>query len=88
VAKGATIFAAQPCGSCHGDSGEGSDIAPKLIGVGQKYTPDRLAYLLHHRTPKMIEGGMPPVDLNPADTTALVAYLCSLKQVEGRSSGK
>jgi ubiquinol-cytochrome c reductase cytochrome b subunit len=88
VAKGATIFAAQPCGSCHGDSGEGTDLAPKLIGVGQKYSSDRLAYLLHHRTPKMIEGGMPPVDLNPADTTALVAYLRSLKQLEGRSSGQ
>jgi ubiquinol-cytochrome c reductase cytochrome b subunit len=88
VTKGAAIFAAQPCGSCHGDKGEGSDIAPKLIGVGQKYPPDRLAYLLHHRTPKMIEGGMPPVDLNPADTAALVAYLRSLKQLDERSGGQ
>jgi ubiquinol-cytochrome c reductase cytochrome b subunit len=88
VTKGATIFAAQPCGSCHGDKGEGSDIAPKLIGVGQKYPPDRLAYLLHHRTPKMIEGGMPSVDLNPADTAALVTYLRSLKQLDERSSGQ
>jgi ubiquinol-cytochrome c reductase cytochrome b subunit len=87
VTKGATIFAAQPCGSCHGDKGEGSDIAPKLIGVGQKYSPDRLAFLLHHRTSKMIEGGMPPVDLNPADTAALVAYLRSLKQLDGSTSG-
>jgi mono/diheme cytochrome c family protein len=88
VTKGAAIFAAQPCGSCHGDRGEGTDIAPKLIGVGQKYPPDRLAYLLHHRTPKMIEGGMPPVDLNPADTAALVAYLGSLKQLDGRNGGQ
>ena len=89
VTKGAAIFAAQPCGSCHGDRGEGTDIAPKLIGVGQKYPPDRLAYLLHHRTPKMIEGGMPSVDLNPADTGALVAYLRSLQPLDGsRSSGQ
>jgi ubiquinol-cytochrome c reductase cytochrome b subunit len=88
VTKGATIFAAQPCGSCHGDRGEGTDIAPKLIGVGQKYSSDRLAYLLHHRTPKMIEGGMPPVDLNPADTAALVAYLGSLKQLGERNGGQ
>lgn len=79
--------AALPCGSCLGDRGEGTDIAPKLVGVGQKYPPDRLAYLLHHRTAKMIEGGMPPVDLNPADTAALVAYLDSLRQLDGRSGG-
>jgi ubiquinol-cytochrome c reductase cytochrome b subunit len=87
IAKGAAIFAAQPCGSCHGDRGEGTDIAPKLIGVGQKYSSDSLTFLLHHRTPKMIEGGMPSVDLNPADTTALVAYLRSLKPLEGSTSG-
>ena len=79
VVKGATIFAAQPCGGCHGDRGEGSPAAPALIGVGQKYSPDQLAFLLHHRTRKMIQGGMPSVDLNQADTDALVAYLRSLK---------
>jgi ubiquinol-cytochrome c reductase cytochrome b subunit len=79
AAKGASIFAAQPCGSCHGKKGEGSDRAPTLVGVGQKYPGDRLGYLLHHRTPEMIDGGMPPVNLNPADTDALVAFLRSLK---------
>jgi ubiquinol-cytochrome c reductase cytochrome b subunit len=79
VAKGAAIFAAQPCGACHGDKGEGTAAAPPLIGIGQKYPPDRLAYLLHHLTPKMIDGGMPAVDLNQPDTDALVAYLRSLK---------
>jgi ubiquinol-cytochrome c reductase cytochrome b subunit len=79
IAKGAAIFAARPCGGCHGDKGEGTAGAPPLIGVGQKYNADRLAYLLHHRTQKMIAGGMPPVDLNEADTEALVTYLRSLK---------
>jgi ubiquinol-cytochrome c reductase cytochrome b subunit len=79
IAKGAAIFAAQPCGGCHGDKGEGTAGAPQLVGVGQKYSPDRLAYLLHHRTQKMIDGGMPPVNLNQGDTEALVAYLRSLK---------
>jgi len=77
--KGASIFAAGPCAGCHGDKGEGSEVAPKLVGVGQKYSADRLAYLLHHRTAGMIQGGMPPVELNQADTDALVAYLRSLK---------
>jgi ubiquinol-cytochrome c reductase cytochrome b subunit len=79
VAKGATIFAARPCGDCHGEAGAGTAAAPALIGIGQKYSSDGLAFLLHHRTPKMIDGGMPPVDLNQADTTALVAFLRSLK---------
>jgi mono/diheme cytochrome c family protein len=79
AAKGAVIFAAGPCGDCHGESGGGTAAAPALIGIGQKYSSDRLAFLLHHRTPNMIAGGMPPVDLNQADTAALVAYLRSLK---------
>jgi ubiquinol-cytochrome c reductase cytochrome b subunit len=79
VAKGAAIFAAQPCGSCHGDKGEGTAAAPHLVGVGQKFSPDSLAYLLHHPTAKMIDGGMPTIDLDKDDTQALVAYLRSLK---------
>ncbi|MGB6689842.1 MAG: cytochrome b N-terminal domain-containing protein [Terracidiphilus sp.] len=79
AARGAAIFAAGPCSGCHGDRGQGSDVAPKLIGVGQKLSADQLAFLLHHRTTIMIQGGMPPVNLNEADTEALVAYLRSLK---------
>lgn len=80
VAKGAAIYAAQPCGGCHGDRAEGTEVAPSLIGIGQKYSSDRLAYLLHHLSPGMVQGGMPQVDLNQADTDALVAYLRSLKK--------
>lgn len=79
AARGAAIFAAGPCSGCHGYRGQGSDVAPRLIGVGRKFTADQLAYLLHHRTAKMIQGGMPPVNLNEADTDALVAFLRSLK---------
>jgi ubiquinol-cytochrome c reductase cytochrome b subunit len=79
IVKGAAIFAVQPCGGCHGERGTGSAAAPALISVGQKYSSDQLSFLLHHRTTKMIKGGMPPVDLNQADTDALVAYLRSLK---------
>jgi mono/diheme cytochrome c family protein len=79
VAKGAAIFAAGPCSNCHGTRAEGTDKAPPLIGVGQKYSADSLAYLLHHRTADMIDGGMPPVDLDQGQTAALVAYLRSLK---------
>ena len=79
IVKGAAIFAAGPCRDCHGARAEGTDKAPALIGVGQKYSADKLTYLLHHRTPEMIDGGMPSVDLDQAETAALVAYLRSLK---------
>jgi ubiquinol-cytochrome c reductase cytochrome b subunit len=79
IAKGATVFAAGPCGSCHGARAEGTDKGPTLIGVGQKYSADSLAFVLHHRTPDMIDGGMPEVDLDQPSTAALVAYLRSLK---------
>jgi ubiquinol-cytochrome c reductase cytochrome b subunit len=79
IAKGAAIFVAGPCRSCHGANAEGTDKAPPLIGVGQKYSADSLAYLLHHRTADMIDGGMPPVELDQGQTAALVAYLRSLK---------
>ena len=35
-----------------------------------------------------VKGGMPPVDLNTADTAALAAYLGSLKQLDGRDGGQ
>ena len=79
IARGAAIFAAGPCTDCHGDHAQGTDVAPRLIGVGNKFSADRLAFLLHHRTQKMIDGGMPPVNLDQAHTEALVAYLRSLK---------
>jgi ubiquinol-cytochrome c reductase cytochrome b subunit len=79
IAKGATLYASGPCSECHGARAQGTDKAPTLIGVGQKYSADRLAFVLHHRTADMIDGGMPPVDLDEASTGALVAYLRSLK---------
>ena len=79
IAKGATVYAAGPCSSCHGARAEGTDKGPTLVGVSQKYSTDSLAYVLHHRTPDMIDGGMPEVDLDQPSTAALVAYLRSLK---------
>jgi ubiquinol-cytochrome c reductase cytochrome b subunit len=79
AARGAAIFAGGPCSGCHGERGEGSDAAPALLGVGRKFSADQLAYLLHHRTAKMIQGGMPSVDLDQEDTEALVAFLRGLK---------
>src|SRR5262249_36064128 len=79
ITKGAAIYAAGPCGSCHGNRAEGTSKAPSLIGVGGTYSADRLSFFFHQRAPDMIDGGMPPVNLDKSDTDALVAFLRSLK---------
>ena len=79
IAQGASIFQARSCSACHGVGGIGTPMAPKLVGISQKYTPDQLAYLLRHYSPAMIKGGMPKFQFSDADLKALVAYLESLK---------
>lgn len=79
AAKGKTIFEGQSCNACHGDGGVGTAAAPSLLGLAAKLSPDQLADLFKHPTAKMNAGGMPPVDLSPDDTRALIAYVESLK---------
>jgi cytochrome c2 len=57
----------------------GTAAAPKLIGVGAKYDPQRLESILKQPTSKMTAGGMSPVELKDEDLKALIAYLESLK---------
>jgi ubiquinol-cytochrome c reductase cytochrome b subunit len=79
AAKGKAIFEQQACNACHGDNGMGTAAAPKLIGVGAKYDPEKLESILKQPTSKMTAGGMPPVELKDEDMKALIAYLESLK---------
>jgi len=79
AAKGKTIFEAQSCNACHGDSGVGTAAAPALVGIAAKSPPAQLAELLKHPTAKMNAGGMPAVDLPPDDLKALIAYVESFK---------
>lgn len=79
AAKGKTIFEAQSCNACHGDGGTGTAAAPALVGLSKKLDADQVAALFQHPTAKMTAGGMPPIDLPPDDTKALIAYLESLK---------
>ncbi len=67
------------CFGCHGQGGVGTAIAPRLIGIGSKFSPPQLEHLFHHPLPQMNAGGMPPVKLSPQDMKALIAYLDSLK---------
>jgi len=78
AARGKAIFEQQACNACHGDGGVGTVAAPKLVGVGQTYSADKIAALLKQPTSAMTQGGMQPVTLSDDDLKALVAYLESL----------
>ena len=79
VARGQKIFQSHMCFGCHGQGGVGTAIAPRLIGIGSKFSPAQLEHIFHHPLPQMNAGGMPPVKLSPQDMKALIAYLDSLK---------
>ncbi len=79
AAKGKDIFEQQACNACHGDGGVGTAAAPKLIGVGAKYSSEKLQALLKQPNSKMTAGGMPATDLKDEEMKALVAYVRSLK---------
>ena len=52
-------------------------MAPKLAGIGKKYTPEQLLSLFNHPTSGMDKGGMPHFQFTQDDTKALIAYLDS-----------
>lgn len=79
VAQGKQIFESQGCVSCHGEGGVGTQMAGKLIGVNQKFTPEALAQFIRHPNPKITNGVMPSFPLSDSDMKALEAYLGSLK---------
>ena len=79
AAKGKTIFEGQSCNACHGDGGTGTAAGPALVGLSKKLSAEQMAELFKHPTAKMTAGGMPPIDLPPDDTKALISYVESLK---------
>lgn len=79
VAAGKQLFLDNSCDQCHGESAQGTDKAPKLIGVGTKYPPDTLISRLLNPTKKARDADMDPVDLPPDQFKQLVSYLQSLK---------
>jgi ubiquinol-cytochrome c reductase cytochrome b subunit len=79
TAAGEKVFQADACFSCHGQGGVGTAMAPKLVGISAKYSPEQLEHLLHHYSPAMIKGGMPKFQFSDQDLKALVTYLESLK---------
>ncbi|MGH9435786.1 MAG: c-type cytochrome, partial [Terriglobia bacterium] len=80
IAQGKQIFTSQGCVVCHGESGQGTAMAVKLIDIGQKLTPEQLETLIRHPNAQMTGGGMPSFNaLTGGQMKALIAYLDSLK---------
>jgi ubiquinol-cytochrome c reductase cytochrome b subunit len=73
--QGALVFQAKQCHNCHELGGAGGKRGPRLDRVALELTPDQLIR-------QVIQGGgnMPAYgnNLNPAETTALVAFLETL----------
>jgi len=76
---GKAVFLDNSCDQCHGENGEGTDNAPKLLGVADKLGPDTLVSRLLHPTKKADDAGMDPVDVFDSEFTELVTFLKSLK---------
>jgi ubiquinol-cytochrome c reductase cytochrome b subunit len=73
--QGALVFQEKQCRNCHALGGEGGQRGPALDTVATRLTGDQLI-----RQVLQGRGNMPAYgnNLNPAETTALVAYLKSL----------
>ena len=73
--QGALVFQAKQCHNCHGLGGVGGKRGPELDRVAVQLTADQLVR-------QVIQGGgnMPAYgkNLNPAETTALVAFLLTM----------
>jgi len=76
---GAQIFQSHACTACHGEGGVGTQRAPALINVGNKFSAAELKHLLRNPTNKMTEGGMPRPDLSESELSSLVSYLRDLR---------
>ena len=74
--QGALVFQVKQCHNCHSLGGEGGKRGPELDLVAVKMTPDQLG-----RQVSQGGGNMPAYgkNLSPAETTALVAFLETLR---------
>lgn len=78
IAAGRTLFVSHGCIACHGQSAEGTRLAPSLLGVSTRFPGDELPALLRRPTSKMRAGGMPAPAVNGIELAQLVTYLRSL----------
>lgn len=79
AAAGQKIFQTHACFACHGQGAVGTAIAPRLVGIGSKFSEEQMENLFQHPTPQMNAGGMPHFQFTPDDVKALRAYLDGLQ---------
>jgi ubiquinol-cytochrome c reductase cytochrome b subunit len=74
--QGAVVFQAKQCRNCHSLGGEGGQRGPALDAVSTRLTEDQLI-----RQVLQGRGNMPAYgkNLSPPETTALVAFLKTLR---------
>jgi ubiquinol-cytochrome c reductase cytochrome b subunit len=85
--QGAAIFQSKDCRNCHALQGSGGRRGPDLTTVGTRLTRDQLIVQVSNGTPGGIKqgdpggGNMPAFgkQVSPAEMTALVAFLESLR---------
>jgi outer membrane protein assembly factor BamB len=77
VAQGKALYGSYRCYDCHGMNGEGTDIAPDLIGT--RLSGDQISAFLQMPSADASAKGMPDVPKTSPDLQPLVAYVLSLK---------
>jgi ubiquinol-cytochrome c reductase cytochrome b subunit len=77
--QGAVVFQNKDCRNCHALQGKGGQRGPDLTAVGVRLTPDQLIDQVSNGTPG--GGNMPAYgrQISPAEMTALVDFLASLR---------
>ena len=78
IARGAELYAANGCASCHGINGNGGRVGPSLNGVRNRRSRDWIAR--HFVAPATLTPGsmMPPYEFSDEQRDAIVDYLFSL----------
>jgi mono/diheme cytochrome c family protein len=66
------------CVGCHGMNGEGTDLAPDLVGT--RLSADEIAKFLEKPSADASDKGMPSIDAGSPDLKPLVAYVLSVKR--------
>ncbi|MDQ2835173.1 MAG: cytochrome b N-terminal domain-containing protein [Acidobacteriota bacterium] len=73
---GGQVFQHFSCETCHGAGGlHGTAAAPGLAGTASMLPAATLNNLLRHHSTQMINGNMPPTNMNAQDLKALIAYI-------------
>jgi mono/diheme cytochrome c family protein len=81
VAQGKALYeSTYMCVGCHGMNGEGTDLAPDLVGT--RLSTDEIAKFLEKPSADASDKGMPSIDATSPDLKPLVAYVLSVKRAQ------